>query len=249
MKLEGKVALITGAGSGIGKAMALLFAREGADIAVNDINLSSAEKTTEDIREMGKKAITVRADVAEEKEVVAMVDRTIKELGGIHILVNNAGIGGIGPVLESTVESWDRVNAVILRGTYLCSREAGRWMVSQNAGKIVNISSIAALRFRVNMSSYASAKAGVVNLTRALALEWAPYHINVNCIIPGGINTPMTQASASTRTAENIKELIPLGRMGEPEDIADAALFLVSDDARWITGVALPVDGGELTRF
>jgi NAD(P)-dependent dehydrogenase (short-subunit alcohol dehydrogenase family) len=249
MKLEGKVALITGAGSGIGKAMALLFAKEGASVAVNDINLSSAEKTTEDIRKMGKKAITVPADVAEENEVVAMVDRAIKELGGINILVNNAGIGGVGPVLESTVEKWDRVNAVILRGTYLCSREAGRWMVSQNAGKIVNIASIAALRFRVNMTSYASAKAGVVNFTRALALEWAPYHINVNCIIPGGIRTPMTQARTSTFNPEVIKELIPLGRMGEPEDIADAALFLVSNDARWITGVALPVDGGELTRF
>jgi 3-oxoacyl-[acyl-carrier protein] reductase len=216
---------------------------------VNDINLATAEATTDSIRQMGRKAITVQADVAEENEVVAMVDRTIKELGGIHILVNNAGIAGGGPALESTVENWDRVMAVILRGTYLCSREAGRWMASQNSGKIVNISSIAALRFRTNMSGYASAKAGVVNLTRALALEWAPYHIHVNCIIPGGINTPMSRAHAATFNAEKIKELIPLGRIGEPEDVAKAALFLVSDDASFITGAALPVDGGELTRF
>lgn len=191
----------------------------------------------------------MKADVAVENEVGAMVERAIKELGGVNILVNNAGIGGGGPILGSSVETWDRVNAVILRGTYLCSRQAGRWMVSQNTGKILNISSIAALRFRANMSAYASAKAGIINFTRALALEWAPYHINVNCIIPGGINTPMTKARMATFTAEQIKELIPLGRMGEPDDIAKAALFLVSDDAAFITGAALPVDGGELTRY
>jgi 3-oxoacyl-[acyl-carrier protein] reductase len=249
MKLEGRVALITGAGSGIGEATALLFASEGAAIAVNDINLSSAEKTTDTIKRMGRKAITVKADVADENEVRTMVERTINELGGVHILVNNAGIGGAGPVLESSAETWDRINAVNLRGPFLCSREAGRWMVSQKAGKILNISSIAALRFRSNMSAYASAKAGLVNFTRALALEWAPYHINVNCIIPGGIDTPMTRAHLGTLTDQQIKEFIPLGRIGRPEDIAKAALFLVSDDASFITGVALPVDGGELTRY
>jgi 3-oxoacyl-[acyl-carrier protein] reductase len=249
MKLEGKVALITGAGSGIGQATALLFAREGAAIAVNDINLSSAERTADTIRQMGRKAIALKADVAEENEVDAMVERAIKELGGIHILVNNAGIGGGGPVLESSVETWDRVMAVILRGTYLCSRQVGRWMASQNTGKILNISSIAAIRFRSNMSAYASAKAGIINFTRALALEWAPHHINVNCIIPGGINTPMTRAHSAPFTAQQIQELIPLGRIGEPEDVAKVALFLVSDDASFITGAALPVDGGELTRY
>jgi 3-oxoacyl-[acyl-carrier protein] reductase len=249
MKLKGKVALVTGAGSGIGQATAMLFAREGADVAVNDINLSSAEQTASAILQMGRKAIAVKADVANESEVVSMVERVIKELGGIHILVNNAGIGGGGPVLDSSVDSWDRVNAVILRGTYLCSRQAGRWMVNQNSGKILNISSIAALRFRANMSAYASAKAGIINFTRALALEWAPHNINVNCIIPGGIKTPMTQKLLATFTPQTIKDQIPLGRIGEPEDIAKAALFLVSDDSSFITGAALPVDGGELTRY
>ena len=249
MKLKGKVALITGAGSGIGQATALLFAREGADIAVNDINLPSAEKTAGAIRKIGRKAIAVQADVAQENEVVAMVDRAIKELGGVHILVNNAGVPGLGPALESSVATWDRVMAVILRGTYLCSRQAGHWMASHNTGKIINISSIAALRCNINMSSYASAKAGIINLTRALALEWAPYHININCIVPGGINTPMSRAHVKNLTAERIKELIPLGRIGEPDDVAKAALFLASDDASFITGVYLPVDGGELTRY
>jgi NAD(P)-dependent dehydrogenase (short-subunit alcohol dehydrogenase family) len=248
MKLKGKVALVTGAGSGIGQATALLFAREGADVAVNDIDLASAEKTTESISRMGGKAITVRADISAEKEVIEMVHTTIGKLGGLHILVNNAGIGGGGPMLESSVETWDRVMAVDLRGSYLCSREAGRWMVAHNSGKIVNISSIAALRAQINMSPYAAAKTGIISLTRTLAQEWARYSINVNCIVPGGIDTPMSRGHSADLTPERIKQMIPLGRMGQPEDIARAALFLVSDDASFITGVYLPVDGGELTR-
>jgi 3-oxoacyl-[acyl-carrier protein] reductase len=249
MKLENKVALITGAGSGIGKATAILFATEGAMVAVNDINLANAEITAALITKMGKKAIAIKADVAEETEVIAMRERVIRDLGGVDILVNNAGIGGAGAVLDSSTATWDRIQAVILRGTFLCSREAARWMTQHHHGKIINISSIGALRARVNMSAYASAKAGIITLTRSLALEWAPYNINVNCIIPGGIKTPMTRAHVATLTPEIIHELIPLGRMGEPEDIARAALFLVSDDSSFITGAALPVDGGELTRY
>jgi NAD(P)-dependent dehydrogenase (short-subunit alcohol dehydrogenase family) len=249
MKLKGKAVLVTGAGSGIGRATAMLFAGEGAAVAVNDINLESAEQTAGAILQTGGKAMALKADVADEKEVVSMVEKVIKEFGGIHILINNAGIGGGGPVLESSVDTWGRVNAVILRGAYLCSREAGRWMVKQNTGKIVNISSIAALRFRTNMSAYASAKAGIINFTRALALEWAPHNINVNCIIPGGIRTPMTRNFLATVTPQQIRDFIPLGRIGEPDDIAKAALFLASDDAAFITGAALPVDGGELVRY
>ncbi len=248
MKLKGKVALVTGAGSGIGRATALLFAREGADVVVNDIDLSSAEKTAETIRQMGKKAIAVRADISEELAVIAMIKRTLEELKGIHILVNNAGMGGGGPLLESNVDTWDRVMAVDLRGAYLCSREAGRWMVAHHTGKIVNISSIAALRAQINMSPYAAAKSGVISLTRTLAQEWAKYSINVNCIVPGGIDTPMSRGHQAL-TPELIKQWIPLGRMGQPEDIANAALFLVSEEASFITGAYLPVDGGELTRF
>lgn len=249
MKLAGKVALITGAGQGIGRAIAHLFASEGAYVVVNDINLASAEIIAAEIIKLGGKAMAVQADVAEENDVVGMVDRVIKELGGIHLLVNNAGIAKIEPTLQSTVATWDRVMGVVLRGTYLCSREAGRWMASNNDGKIVNISSIAALKFRVNMSCYASAKAGIVNLTRALALEWAPHHINVNCILPGGIRTPVMEAYVDALTQEQINEQIPLGRIGQPEDIAKAALFLVSDDASFITGASLSVDGGETSRY
>jgi len=248
MKLAGKVALVTGAGSGIGRAIAVIFAGEGAAVAVNDINQSSADETCRMIREMGKKAISVRADISEEKEVIGMVQKTIDELSGVHILVNNAGIGGGGPVLESNTDVWDRVMAVDLRGAYLCSREAGRWMSAHNYGKIVNISSIAAFRAQPFMTPYAAAKNGVISLTRTLANEWARYSINVNCIVPGGIDTPMSRGHSEI-TEEKIKQWIPLGRMGKPEDIARAALFLASDDAAFITGVYLPVDGGELTRF
>jgi NAD(P)-dependent dehydrogenase (short-subunit alcohol dehydrogenase family) len=248
MKLQGKVALITGSGSGIGRATALLFAREGADIVVNDINLSPAEETAAMVNQIGKKAIAVKADVSEEKEVSAMVDRAIKELGGIHILVNNAGTEGFGPLLDCTVENWDRVMAVNLRGTFLCSKYAVKWMSSHNEGRIVNISSLAALRCPTNISPYAASKAGIVRLTSTMALEWAPYHIRVNCIIPGGINTPMSRSHGPINP-ERIKMLIPLGRIGEPEDVAKVALFFACDDSDFVSGTALPVDGGETARF
>ena len=249
MKLKDKVAIVTGAGSGIGRATALLFAQEGADVVVNDINLSSAEETSETIRKTGRKTIANGADIADEKAVVEMVESSIKDLGGIHILVNNAGIGNTEPVLESTIDTWDRVMAVDLRGPYLCSREAGRWMTIHNSGKIVNISSIAAFRAQMNMTAYASAKMGLIAFTRTLAQEWAKYSINVNCIVPGGIDTPMAREHVGVLPEEKIKQLIPLGRIGQPEDIAKAALFLASEDSSFITGEYLLVDGGEMTRF
>ena len=248
MKLQGKVALVTGAGSGIGQAIALLFAKEGADIAVNDIDLSSAEQTAANVRQIGRRAITVKADVSEADAVDAMVDRVINELGGVHILVNNAGVPIRGSMLEEqTVERWDRAVAVILRGTYLCSRQVGRWMSSQRFGKILNISSTAGIIGSPDHGGYGPAKAGVINLTRNLAVEWGKYNINVNCIAPGLVNTPLTQRTIAREPAlANIAKGVPLGRMGETDDIAKAALFLVSDDANYITGATLSVDGGWL---
>jgi NAD(P)-dependent dehydrogenase (short-subunit alcohol dehydrogenase family) len=246
MKLEGKVALVTGAGSGIGEAIALLFAGEGADIAVNDIDLPSAEKTAAAVRKTGRRAIAVKADVAEEKEVEAMVNRVIEEMGGVDILVNNAGISVHGPLLEKqTPEAWDRVVGVVLRGTYLCSRKAGRWMVDHKAGRIVNIASLAGTRATPEIAAYGAAKAGVIQLTRTLAVDWGRYGVRVNCIAPGIIDTPLTRRTLAVwETPEQLRRRIPIGEMGEAEDIARAALFLVSDDSRHITGINLPVDGG-----
>ena len=251
MKLEGKVALITGAGGGIGRATSLLFAKEGADIGVNDIDLSSAEKTTKAVKQIGRKAIVIRADVSEPDDVDVMVERVISELGAVHILVNNAGIPALtGPTLEHQgVERWNRVIDVNLRGTYLCSRRVGQWMASHKTGKIVNISSFVGIAGTPKVICYGSAKAGVINITRSLAVEWAQYNIRVNCIVPSWVRTPMMEAAIREGkfiTMEEIVKRTPLGRPAEPEEIAKAALFLVSDDASYITGVTLPVDGGWL---
>ena len=246
MKLEGKVALVTGAGSGIGQAIAVLLAREGADIAVNDIDKPSAEATASRIARIGRRALALQGDVASTEDVGSMVSRTIDELGGAHILVNNAGMPHHGPMIEEqTAEHWDRVVAVILRGTYLCSRRVGQWMASHGGGKIVNVSSVSGLIGAPTMAGYGAAKAGVINLTRSLAADWGKYKINVNAIAPGVIDTPLTRSTnPAWSTAEQINQRIPLGRMGTPEDVANAALFLVSEEASYITGVTLPVDGG-----
>jgi 3-oxoacyl-[acyl-carrier protein] reductase len=247
MKLEGKVALITGAGSGMGEGISLMFAGEGADIAVNDIDLAAAEKTASAVRKLGRRAIAIQADVAEAAEVEAMVARTIKELGGVHILVNSAGFSAGGTVLDESLENWERNINVMLKGPYLCSKYAGRWMAAHKTGKVVNISSIAAVGGGPGMGAYIVAKAGVNALTHVTAMEWAKLGINVNCIAPGLINTPMTQHSiASHITPERLAAHVPLGRMGTAQDIAKAALFLASDDSSFITGSVIPLDGGTL---
>jgi NAD(P)-dependent dehydrogenase (short-subunit alcohol dehydrogenase family) len=247
MKLEGKVALITGSGNGIGKAMALLFAKEGADIAVNDIDLPSAEETAEEVKQIGRNATAIAADVGEPADVDMMVDRIVGQMGGVHILINNAAVAHeIVPTIESSVENWDKVIRVFLRGTYLCCRKVGQWMVSHRTGKVVNMSSIAGIVGFAPRPAYAPAKAAVIHLTRCLAIEWAKYGITVNCIAPGLVMTDRVkeQIRKGQMDLERRLRRIPLGRVQEPEDIARAALFLVSDDAKQITGVTLPVDGG-----
>lgn len=249
MKLDKKVALITGGGGAFGRAMALLFAREGADIAVSDINYISAEETVTLIKQLDRKAIAIKVNVAKANDVDIMVDRVINELGGIHILVNCAGISPSGgPTIEQSIENWDEVIATHLRGTYLCCRRAGQWMVAHQTGKILNISSTAGISGAPMITSYGASKAGIINMTRCLAVEWGKYNVNVNCLAPGWVITPMTEEAikAGRISADAIKQRTPLGRIGTPEDIAHTALFLVSEDARHITGVTLPVDGGWL---
>jgi 3-oxoacyl-[acyl-carrier protein] reductase len=249
MKLEGKTALITGAGSGIGEAIALRFASEGADIAVNDIDLPSAERTAEAVRKLGRRAIAVQADVAVESQVNAMVDRVIHELGGVPILVNNAGLSSGGPVIEESLEDWDRLVAIVLRGTYLCSRRAARWMVDHKFGRIVNISSNAGLKSGPGMSAYSAAKAGVMSLTRTFALELAAYDIRVNTVAPGLIDTPMTRRTVVLRFShQQLMDRIPLKRLGEADEVAKPALFFASEDSSFITGVTLSVDGGAILK-
>jgi NAD(P)-dependent dehydrogenase (short-subunit alcohol dehydrogenase family) len=231
----------------MGEAISLLFAREGADIAACDIDKAAVEKTVTAVKKLGRRAIALNVDVADAAAVEAMVNRTINELGGVHILANCAGFSAGGTVLEESLQNWDRNIAVMLRGPYLCAKYTGRWMVAHKTGKVINISSIAGMRGGQGMGAYIVAKAGVNALTRVLAMEWAKSGINVNCIAPGLINTPMTQRTIASRfTPERLAEHVPLGRMGTAEDIANAALFLASEDSSFITGSTIPLDGGTL---
>ena len=246
--LKGKVALVTGAGSGMGRATALLFAEEGAHIAVNDVNLSAAEETAAIITQKGHRSISIKASVADSSEVDAMIDRVIQELGGIHILVNNAGIAMGGPTTDFPLESLKKILGVNLIGPFLCSQRAGRWMIQNGGGRIINIASTGGIEGVEGGAAYGSSKAGLINMTRSLAIEWAKHNINVNAIAPGFIMTPLLNAiiESGESTIEAMQKRIPQGRIGQAEEIAKAALFLASDDASYITGVTLPVDGGHI---
>lgn len=251
MKLKGKIALITGAGSGIGQAIACAFAGEGADVAVNDIDPAGAEETCVLIKKKFKrKAIPVLGDISRVQAVDSMVDATLKAFEQIDILVNNAGILDQvkTPTIEQRIATWDRVVRVHLKGCYLCCRRVGRQMVKQNGGAIVNIASIHGISPMPLRTAYGPAKAGIINLTKMLAVEWARYNIRVNAIAPGFVYTALADkgVKAGYVVLEGLVKWVPLGRMGKPEEIARAGLFLVSDDASYITGITLPVDGGWL---
>lgn len=246
MKLEGKVALVTGAGGGVGQAIAFALGREGAAVVVNDIDAPSVEATCHRIRRMGGLSLGITCDAADAGEVGAMVSRTIDELGRIDILVNNAGTHESGTLIEEeTAERWDKTIASNLRSTYLVTRRVGRWMASHGGGKIVNVASIAGIMGAPEMPGYGAAKAAIIHLTRSLAADWGKYKINVNCVAPGAIDTPLSkQAIRAWSSPEELLLRIPLGRLGEPDDVANAVVFLASDAASYITGVVLPVDGG-----
>ena len=251
MKLEGKTALVTGAGAGIGQAIAYSFAAEGADIAVNDIELSRTDETCNTIREKyGRKAVPVVADISDEAAVDKMVDLTLKEFKRIDILVNNAGVVDQvkTPTIEQSVAVFDRVLSIHLRGAYLCCRSVGRQMVKQNSGVIVNIASIHGISPMTKRMAYGPAKAGIINLTKQLAVEWCPYNIRVNAIAPGFVYTSMAERSfkAGLTVMEEIVKPVPMKRFARPEEMASVALFLASDDSSYVTGITIPADGGWL---
>jgi len=241
MQLAGKVALVTGGGRGLGEAICRTLAREGADIAVADINLADAERVAAAIRDKGRKAVAIKADVSSEREVKAMVATAVEKLGTIDILVNNAGICYQGTVAEMSVEAWDRVLDVNLKGTFLCSREVMPILKQKRGGKIVNLGSLAGqVGGLVVGANYSVSKAGVICFTKALAKELAPFGVNVNCIAPGVIDTEMTREFPR----EEMVKSIPLRQLGEPQDVAEAVLFLVSPQSKYITGQTLSVNGG-----
>jgi 3-oxoacyl-[acyl-carrier protein] reductase len=243
MNITGKVALVTGAGSGIGRCIVTLLAERGANVVVNDVSAESAEKTVQAITRMGRKAIASNANVAKPEEVAEMFEAARAELGGVDILVNNAGITRDNFLLKMTEQEWDLVLDVNLKGVFHCCKFGAAFMAEQNYGKIVNITSASAQMGNIGQVNYAASKGGVISMTKTLAKELARFNITVNAVAPGFIDTPMTE-SVPDKVRDYLIKQIPLGRAGSPEDIANAVAFLASDQAAYITGQVLSCNGG-----
>jgi len=247
VKLDGKVAVITGSARGIGEAIARRFAAEGAAVVVSAIHIEGAIRVAREIRDQGGQAIAIKADVSKKAQVQELVRRTIVSFGTIHILVNNAGIIRRGGVLDTTEEDWDSVQEIDLKGVFLCTQAVLPQMLKQRYGKIINLASVAAFGIKTQ-ASYGAAKAGVVSLTKSTAREAGPYGINVNGIAPGRITTDMIYFGRTKEEADGViesgKRSSVLGRIGKPEDIAGLALFLASDASSFMTGQIIRMDGG-----
>ncbi|UCE37094.1 MAG: beta-ketoacyl-ACP reductase [Thermoplasmata archaeon] len=242
MKLKDKVALITGAGSGIGEATALRFAEEGAKVVINDVVEENANSVAEKINSKGKEAIVLLADISSKEEVDRMFHEIMDIFEKLDILVNNAGINKDAFAKKMTEEQWDAVININLKGTFLCCQAAMKIMGEQKYGRIINTSSIGALG-NMGQANYAASKCGVIGLTKTLALECARYNINVNCVAPGATKTPMT-IKMPKEIFDMITDKIPLNRWAEPKEIANMHVFLASDEASYITGQVIFVDGG-----
>ena len=244
MNLTGKVALVTGASRGIGQAAAIELAKAGADIIVNFIgNEVVAQETVEAIEALGRKAIKIKANVGDADDVQAMVDEAHATFGHIDILVNNAGITRDGLLIRMKDSDWDEVLNINLKGVYLVTKAVAKLMVKQRAGRIINMTSVSGVTGKVGQANYAAAKAGVIGFTKTCAKELAARGITVNAIAPGFIETAMTDVLPE-KIKEGIAATVPLGRMGQPEEIAGVVTFLASDFASYITGQVLNVDGG-----
>ncbi|WP_435348852.1 SDR family oxidoreductase [Haloarchaeobius sp. HRN-SO-5] len=248
--LDGKTAIVTGAASGIGRKTAERFAAEGANVVVADVVAEGARETVERIESAGGTATFVRTDVSDPSDVEAMVQETVDTYGGLDVAHNNAGIEGEDdPVAEQTEENWDRVIDINLKGVWLCMKYELEAMVDDGGGAIVNTSSIAGLA-AAGGTPYVASKHGVVGLSRVAATEYAQQGVRVNAVCPGVIDTPMVQRAAeeSPEDIDHFVEMQPLGRMGTPEEVANAVVWLSSDEASFVTGNAYPVDGGFMAR-
>ena len=242
MRLEGKVTVVTGAGNGIGEATARRFAREGAIVVANDVDMEQARSVVTDLQRAGARALAVAGDVTKRADVETMMHHVVGEFGRVDVLINNAGINRDAMSHKMTEEQWDQVLSVNLKGTFLCAQAALTRMREHGWGRVVNTSSIGSLG-NIGQANYAASKAGVIGLTRTLALEYAKYGITVNCIAPGPVMTRML-AGVPEAIREKIVARVPIGRIARPDEIAGVHAFLASDDAAYITGQVVFVDGG-----
>lgn len=248
-RLKNKVAIITGGGSGIGRATCLLFAREGAKVVAADYMAEGGNETVQQIKTAGGEATFVQADVARSADVRNLIATTVQTYGRVDILYNNAGIEGPSAKLANyQEEDWDRVIAINLTAVYLGMKYVIPEMIKQGGGVIISTASVAGIVGFPGSGAYAAAKAGVINLTRLAALEYADKNIRVNCICPGIISTPMVDRVMGNRPRDNVARLEPIGRLGQPEDIANAALFLAGDESAFATGAPFIIDGGYVAR-
>ena len=247
--LTGRKALVTGAGRGIGRVLALALAEAGCDVSILEIDMKNAESIVKDIHQLGRKGIAFRADVTRKEQVDKAFAETVKELGRLDICVNNAGISIQKPAEEMPEEDWDSILDINLKGVFLCCQAAARIMIPQQKGSIINIASMSGIAVNVpqRQAAYNASKAGVAMLSRSLAVEWAQYGIRVNSISPGYIKTEMTMSSM-TRLFPMWESLTPMGRLGEPEELRAAMLYLASDGSSYVTGHDLVVDGGYTAR-
>jgi 3-oxoacyl-[acyl-carrier protein] reductase len=245
MGLQGKVAVVTGAAQGIGRAIAEALARDGADVAVADLDAGRSQETVAAVEKLGRRALNVKVNVAEWTNAKAMAEQVVKEWGKIDILVNNAGITRDGLLLRMKEEDWNLVLQVNLNGTFHCTKAVLQSMTKQRYGRIINIASIVGVMGNVGQANYAASKAAVIGFTKTVAREYASRAVTVNAVAPGFIDTAMTQG-LSPDVKEVLQKQIPLGRLGQPEDIAAAVRFLASDEAAYVTGQVLHVNGGML---
>ena len=243
MILKDKVALVTGAAQGIGRAIALKLAANGADVVIVDMNLDKAQETAREAERLGRRALALRANIANLQEAEAMADEAVAKLGAVHVMVNNAGITRDALILRMKEEDWDAVINVNLKGVFNCTKAVVKHMSKQRYGRIVNIASIVGEMGNAGQANYAASKAGVIALTKTVAREFATRNITCNAVAPGFIDTAMTQA-LSEKVKEELAKQIPMGRLGTPEDVAEGVLFLVSETTGYITGQVLNINGG-----
>jgi len=243
MSLSGKTALVTGAAQGIGRDIALGLAADGAEVVICDVNLEAAQKTAADIEAKGRKSLALKANVASSADVTAMIDQVVEKFGRIDILVNNAGITRDGLILRMKDEDWDLVLSINLKGAFLCTKSALKYMSKQRSGTIINIASIVGAMGNAGQANYVASKAGLIGLTKTIAREYANRNVTANAVAPGFIDTAMTQA-LTEQVRTDLAKQIPLGRLGSSEDVANAVRFLASPAAAYITGQVIHVNGG-----